>query len=96
MKLRKITALLLCVILVFSFSACGKDTKDSGEDSPPSFVRGDVNFADMVFAEYDDTEFNDIVDALDEAITKDGNEKEVRELVEKLIAEYDKLTDAYE
>lgn len=93
MIFRKITALLLCMILVFSLSACGKD---SGEEAPPSFERGDVNFADMVFGEYDDTEFNDIVDKLDEAITKEGNEKEVRELVEKLIAEYDALTDAYE
>ena len=93
MNFRKITALLLCLMLTVSLGACAKGNGKT--DPPPAVERADVKFEDMDAGEFDDTLINEIIDELDEAITKKNNDKEVADLIDRLIAEYARLCDAY-
>ncbi|MBO7700652.1 MAG: hypothetical protein J6S47_06260 [Eubacteriaceae bacterium] len=92
MNFKKITALLMCLMLILSLGACAKG---NGKTEPPAVERADVRFEDMDAGEYDDTLINEIIDRLDEAITKKNNDKEVADLIDQLIAEYGRLSDAY-
>ena len=93
MKFKRLASLLICFVMILSFAACG--SSGGGEPSPDVPDRKDVKYGDMVFGEFDDTEFNDIVDALDEAIASEGNDSEVAELIDRLIDVYAQLCDAY-
>ena len=94
MNLKRLAAVLLALLLTLSFASCGNSRKEVGPVDVSDYQRSDLKLEEMTFIDYDDTHFNDIVDALDEAILKEGNDEEVKRLIEELRVESSLLQDA--
>lgn len=88
------------IVVLFSISCFGCGIRgginiDEINSAVRDVQRSDVKYEDMVFIKFDDTNLQNSIDSLNEAVEQERGEEEIRNLLIALIEEKGRLDDAY-